>query len=193
MATLGKAGFARSIALPVLIPGVILFAPANVRSDSAPKAFSGKQADHTSAVSEIRSVLRIQQDAWNHGDIDRFMDGYARSRDTIFISEDTVRRGWETVRDRYRENIPIARSWGSSPFPISRSSRCRQSRQWRLDVGNYSGQRIGRTGDLLSFSGACRRGGGLCTIIRRRLRRRSKPLQELKGCKGSALQTLQRL
>jgi hypothetical protein len=75
MATLSKAGLARSIVLPVLISSVIFFAPANARSDSAPKAFGGKQADHTSAVSEIQSVLRMQQNAWNQGDIDRFMTG----------------------------------------------------------------------------------------------------------------------
>src|SRR4029077_5076035 len=30
------------------------------------------------------------------------MNGYARSASTVFISEDEVRRGWETVRDRSR-------------------------------------------------------------------------------------------
>jgi ketosteroid isomerase-like protein len=113
---LGKAGFAPSIVLPVLISGVILFAPANARSDSAPKAFGGKQADHTSAVSEIRSVLHMQQDAWNRGDIDRFMDGYAHSKDTVFISEDTVRRGWKTVRDRYREKYSDRTKMGLLTF-----------------------------------------------------------------------------
>jgi ketosteroid isomerase-like protein len=102
-AKLGKAGVARSIVLPVLISSVTFFAPANARSGSASKAFGVKQADHTSAVSEIQSVLRMQQNAWNQGDIDRFMDGYAHSRDTVFISEGTVSRGWETVRDSYRE------------------------------------------------------------------------------------------
>ena len=52
------------------------------------------------SVAEIQSVLTAQQDAWNHGDIDAFMNGYARSASTVFISEDEVRRGWETVRDR---------------------------------------------------------------------------------------------
>jgi ketosteroid isomerase-like protein len=53
------------------------------------------------AIAQIRSVLREQQDAWNRGDIDGFMNGYARLASTVFISEDTIRRGWETVRDRY--------------------------------------------------------------------------------------------
>lgn len=54
------------------------------------------------SVAEIQSVLTAQQDAWNRGDIDAFMNGYARSASTVFISEDEVRRGWETLRDRYR-------------------------------------------------------------------------------------------
>jgi ketosteroid isomerase-like protein len=116
MATSSKAGLARSIVLPVLISGVIFFAPANARSGLAPKAFGVKQADHTSAVSEIQSVLRMQQDAWNQGDIDRFMDGYAHSKDTVFISEDTVRRGWKTVRDRYREKYSDRTKMGLLTF-----------------------------------------------------------------------------
>jgi uncharacterized protein (TIGR02246 family) len=54
------------------------------------------------SVAEIQSVLSAQQDAWNRGDIDAFMNGYAKSASTVFVSEDEVRRGWETVRDRYR-------------------------------------------------------------------------------------------
>jgi ketosteroid isomerase-like protein len=69
-----------------------------------------------SAIAEIRSVLRMQQDAWNHGDIDRFMNGYARSRNTVFVSEDTVRRGWETVRDRYREKYSDRAKMGILTF-----------------------------------------------------------------------------
>jgi len=54
------------------------------------------------SVAEIQSVLTTQQDAWNRGDIDAFMAGYAQSASTVFVSEDEVTRGWETVRDRYR-------------------------------------------------------------------------------------------
>jgi ketosteroid isomerase-like protein len=68
------------------------------------------------AIGEIRSVLRMQQDAWNHGDIDRFMNGYAHSRHTVFVAEDTVRRGWETVRDRYREKYSDRAKMGVLTF-----------------------------------------------------------------------------
>ena len=56
----------------------------------------------SNSVAEIQSVLAAQQDAWNRGDIDAFMNGYARSASTVFVSGDEVSRGWETVRDRYR-------------------------------------------------------------------------------------------
>lgn len=53
-------------------------------------------------VSEIQSVIHAQQDAWNRGDIDGFMNGYWRSDDTIFVSGDEVTRGWQKVLDRYK-------------------------------------------------------------------------------------------
>ena len=67
-------------------------------------------------IAQIRTVLREQQDAWNRGDIDAFMNGYARSASTVFVSEDTVRRGWETVRDRYREKYSDRAKMGTLTF-----------------------------------------------------------------------------
>jgi len=68
------------------------------------------------AVAQIRSILRAQQDAWNRGDIDGFMNGYARSVSTVFISEDSVRRGWETVRARYRQKYSDRAKMGTLSF-----------------------------------------------------------------------------
>ena len=77
---------------------------------------SAAPKQNASAVARIRSVLRTQQEAWNRGDIDGFMNGYARSGSTIFISEDTVRRGWETVHDRYREKYSDRAKMGVLTF-----------------------------------------------------------------------------
>jgi uncharacterized protein (TIGR02246 family) len=67
-------------------------------------------------VAEIQSVLTAQQDAWNRGDIDAFMNGYARSASTVFVSGDEVRRGWETVRDRYRVKYSDRAKMGTLSF-----------------------------------------------------------------------------
>jgi uncharacterized protein (TIGR02246 family) len=68
------------------------------------------------SVAEIQSVLNAQQDAWNRGDIDAFMNGYAQSASTVFVSEDEVRRGWETVRDRYRIRYSDRAKMGTLSF-----------------------------------------------------------------------------
>jgi len=68
------------------------------------------------SVTEIQSVLSAQKDAWNGGDIDAFMNGYAQSASTVFVSEDEVRRGWETVRERYRVKYSDRTKMGTLSF-----------------------------------------------------------------------------
>jgi ketosteroid isomerase-like protein len=93
------------------------------------------------AVAQIRSVLQAQQDAWNRGDIDGFMNGYARSASTVFISEDTVRRGWETVRDRYRKKYSSRTKMGTLTFSdlettLLSSDSAMTSGRWKLKRAN---------------------------------------------------------
>lgn len=73
-----------------------------------------KQASTSDA--EIRSVIAAQQEAWNRGDIDAFMNAYARSTSTVFVSQDEVSRGWETVRDRYRVKYSDRMQMGTLGF-----------------------------------------------------------------------------
>ena len=70
----------------------------------------------STSAAEIQSVLTAQQDAWNRGDIDAFMNGYARSASTVFVSQDEVSRGWETVRDRYRVKYSDRTKMGTLSF-----------------------------------------------------------------------------
>jgi hypothetical protein len=44
------------------------------------------------------------------------MNGYARLGSTVFVSEDEVRRGWETVRDRYRLKYSDRAKMGTLSF-----------------------------------------------------------------------------
>jgi ketosteroid isomerase-like protein len=64
----------------------------------------------------IRAVLDAQRGAWNRGDIDGYMEGYARSDTTVFISGDSVTRGWQTVRDRYRTGYDSREKMGTLTF-----------------------------------------------------------------------------
>jgi ketosteroid isomerase-like protein len=64
----------------------------------------------------IRAVLSAQVAAWNRGDIDGFMNGYARSDATEFISGDKLTRGWQTVRDRYKKKYDSREKMGTLHF-----------------------------------------------------------------------------
>jgi uncharacterized protein (TIGR02246 family) len=79
-------------------------------------AASSEQQKNAGAITEIRAVLHAQQDAWNRGDIDGFMSGYARSGSTTFVSEDALRRGWETVRARYLQKYSDRAKMGRLTF-----------------------------------------------------------------------------
>lgn len=68
------------------------------------------------SLSAIRAVLDAQRDAWNRGDIEGYMDGYARSEETIFVSGDNVTRGWQTVLERYKKAYDSREKMGSLTF-----------------------------------------------------------------------------
>jgi ketosteroid isomerase-like protein len=67
-------------------------------------------------AAEIRAVMTAQVAAWNRGDIDGFMDGYARSAETEFVSGDKITRGWQTVRDNYRKKYDSREKMGTLKF-----------------------------------------------------------------------------
>jgi uncharacterized protein (TIGR02246 family) len=67
-------------------------------------------------IAAVRAVLDAQRDAWNRGDLSGYMDGYARSADTVFVSGDNVTRGWQTVFDRYQKNYNSREKMGVLTF-----------------------------------------------------------------------------
>ena len=70
----------------------------------------------TKAAVAIRAVLEAQRDAWNRGDIEGYMDGYARSADTVFVSGDNVTHGWQTVLDHYKKGYDSREKMGVLTF-----------------------------------------------------------------------------
>src|SRR5580692_351515 len=50
----------------------------------------------------IERVLRTQQEAWNHHDLEGFMAGYWNSPELTFFSDAHERKGWQATLDRYR-------------------------------------------------------------------------------------------
>ena len=91
------------IAPPFLTIAALILAGPSVAFASTPEA-------------QIRAVLKAQADAWNRGEIEGYMNGYARGDSTQFLSGDTLTRGWKTVRDRYAKKYESREKMGTLSF-----------------------------------------------------------------------------
>jgi ketosteroid isomerase-like protein len=65
---------------------------------------------------DVRRVLRRQARAWNEGDLETYMAGYARTDTLRFASGRTVRTGWEETLARYRRGYPSDEAMGTLSF-----------------------------------------------------------------------------
>ena len=67
----------------------------------------------------IEGVLERQRVAWNRGDLDGYMDGYAHTSELVFTSGGKIRRGWDEARAAYHKRYGADRaSMGELAFEI---------------------------------------------------------------------------
>lgn len=64
----------------------------------------------------VRQVLEEQQAAWNTGDLESFMAGYARTDTLRFASGGAVQRGWQQAFERYQRRYPNRAAMGTLAF-----------------------------------------------------------------------------
>jgi ketosteroid isomerase-like protein len=74
------------------------------------------QAQPWQAEAQILDTLGRQSAAWNHGDIDGFMQGYWNSEQLRFASGDSVTYGWAAAEQRYRKHYPDRAAMGVLEF-----------------------------------------------------------------------------
>ena len=99
--------------------GAMLFVAAAIGAcvvGAQTRSSKNRTGEASDAVTAVRRVLDAQVAAWNRGDIDGFMDGYARSDETTFVSGDTVTRGWQTVLERYKSRYDSREKMGTLRF-----------------------------------------------------------------------------
>ena len=98
-----------SLSAALLLVAII---PLSIQAQTSAKP--GKREDRI--IKAIRAVLDAQRDAWNRGDIEGYMEGYARSGETVFLSGDDVTRGWQTVLERYKKSYDSREKMGVLTF-----------------------------------------------------------------------------
>lgn len=95
---------------------------------------------------QIRQILQQQTEAWNEGDLDRFMNGYWKNDSLMFIGKSGVTYGWQETLDNYRRGYPDRSAMGILSFQIIKVERLATDRffvvgRWHLkrEAGDLSG------------------------------------------------------
>src|ERR1044071_9145076 len=91
---------------------ILLLAASSLAAQTTPRHGNRSAQTETS----IKAVLAAQSAAWNRGDIEGYMAGYWRSPKTVFVSGDSVTRGWQTVLERYKKHYDSRDKMGTLNF-----------------------------------------------------------------------------
>ncbi|MEO1254801.1 MAG: nuclear transport factor 2 family protein [Bacteroidota bacterium] len=67
---------------------------------------------------EIRTVLEQQQDCWNSGDLECFMQGYWKSDQLVFVGSKGVTYGWDKTFENYKKSYPNKSTMGKLSFTL---------------------------------------------------------------------------
>ena len=66
----------------------------------------------------IRNAMNEQLNAWNTGDINRFMETYWQDDSLMFIGKTGVTYGWENTKSNYLKSYPDTAAMGKLDFKI---------------------------------------------------------------------------
>jgi len=84
----------------------------HVRQDS--RLWKTSMNDDTSQA--IKAILFEQAEAWNRGNLDKFMEYYWNSDNLTFSSSGKTTRGWQTTKDNYKRRYPTRERMGKLSF-----------------------------------------------------------------------------
>jgi ketosteroid isomerase-like protein len=102
----------RAYLLALLLAPLVLALPAGIQAKPSQSGTKQPAASQQQEVPQearagleegIKHLLVSQVEAWNHGDLQGFMQGYWHSPDLTFFSGATVTKGWEPTLSRYRQ------------------------------------------------------------------------------------------
>ena len=92
-------------------------------------------AQNPKDVAAIKTAMAEQQDAWNEGDIPKFMEHYWKSEQLQFVGGSGPTYGWQQTLDNYRKRYPDREAMGKLTFTIIDVSR--RSRKVYSVVGKF--------------------------------------------------------
>ena len=69
---------------------------------------------------DIMKVMKFQENAWNSGDINSFMQGYIKSDELVFSGKSGPVYGWNETRKRYFKTYPDLQTMGKLKFTVNK-------------------------------------------------------------------------
>ncbi len=101
-----------------------------------------RQSQEKEAILEVMSQ---QEQDWNNGDIDAFMQGYWQSDSLMFVGKNGIKYGWQTTLENYKKSYPDKSTMGKLSFTIEKLEVENQTAfmlgKWNItrDGGNIGG------------------------------------------------------
>ena len=71
----------------------------------------------------VRNLLEEQRQAWNTGDLEKFMAKYWQSDSLMFIGKSGVTYGWQNTLNNYKKGYPDTAAMGKLKFDILQVKR----------------------------------------------------------------------
>lgn len=68
----------------------------------------------------ILDVLEKQRQEWNKGDVEAYMQGYAKSDSLLFVGKSGPTYGWQKTLDNYKRGYPDKSAMGFLTFGIKK-------------------------------------------------------------------------
>ena len=103
-------------------------------------------AGQSAAQKSIKAVLALQDEEWNKGNIEAFMQTYWKSDSLMFIGKNGVTYGWQKTLENYKKSYPDTAAMGHLRFELVEikelsSTACFVVGKWFLTrtIGNVNG------------------------------------------------------
>jgi hypothetical protein len=68
--------------------------------------------------SQIMGILDKQVEAWNEGNLEKFMETYRKSEKLVFVGSRGPTYGWQATLDNYKKGYPDKAAMGKLEFTI---------------------------------------------------------------------------
>jgi hypothetical protein len=100
---------------------------------------------------EVLKVLARQNENWNKGDIEAFMQDYLKSDSLMFIGKNGVLYGWQATYDRYLKNYPDKATMGTLKFDILQTDFHSKTVCWVLGKWHLTRPEKGNVGGYFTL------------------------------------------